>query len=103
MLDTLQTSSAPKPDLDLAWSQSPPGTDSDHSHTKVPEATADKIGSAYSNSNRSDIDNSQLEEEEEEDGSSLDPNDPLRGLEGLEDSRSNPYWGEAAPEHLFPS
>jgi hypothetical protein len=24
-------------------------------------------------------------------------------LEGLEDSGSDPYWGEAAPEHPFPS
>jgi hypothetical protein len=75
----------------MALLYSPPRTNSDHSHTKVLEATVDETGSAYSDSNRSDTDNSQLEEEEEEDGSSLDPNDLLQGLEGLEDSRSNPY------------
>jgi hypothetical protein len=53
MLDTLQTSSAPKPNLDLALSHSPSRTNSNHSYTKALEATADKIGSAYSNSNRS--------------------------------------------------
>jgi hypothetical protein len=61
----------------MALLHSPPGTDSDHSHTEVPEATADETGSAYSDSNRSDMDDSQLEEEEEEDGSSLDPDNPL--------------------------
>jgi hypothetical protein len=100
--------------LDLALSHSPPRTDSDHSRTEVPEATIDETGSAYSDSNRSDTtDDSQLEEEEEEkeeeeeeeeeeDGPSLDPNDPLRGLEGLDDSGSDPCWGEAALEHPFP-
>jgi hypothetical protein len=53
MLDTPQTSSAPKPDSDLALLYSPPRTNSDHSCTKALEATIDKIGSAYSNSNRS--------------------------------------------------
>jgi hypothetical protein len=59
MLDTLQTSSAPKPNLDLALLYSPPRTNSNYSYTKALEATIDKIGSTYSNSNRSNtIDNS---------------------------------------------
>jgi hypothetical protein len=84
VLDTLQTSSAPEPNSDLALLHSPPRTNSNHSYTEALEATIDETGSAYSNSNKSNtIDDSQPEEEEEkeeeEDRFSLDLNNPLQG------------------------
>jgi hypothetical protein len=51
---------------------------------------------------RADEEEEEEDDDEEEDGRSLDPNEPLRGLEEL-DSESDPCWGEAAPEHPFPS
>ncbi|RHZ43109.1 uncharacterized protein CDV56_100197 [Aspergillus thermomutatus] len=117
--DSTWTSSVPKSDSDPVVLHSSPGINSDNSSTEVAEATTDETGSVYSDSHGSDTEDDEQEaaeelednmvddeeededEDEDEDGSSLDPDEPLRGSEEL-DSRSDPCWGEAAPEHPLP-